>query len=124
MNDDTLLSIGDLAEATGVSVSALRYWHENELIATAARVGGKRRFAPTTAGRVNFIRRAQRAGFTHDEIRTLLRDEAGAWRSHVTQKLVELRSKRTELDEMIGMLEEVQTCGCTVVADCPRAPSS
>lgn len=114
------LSIGAVAERTGLAVSAVRYYDEIALIETVERVGGKRRFDPSTVGRVNFIRRCQDAGLALDEIRVMLDDADGAWRGVVDAKIGELERRRTELDEMIAFLIEMSDCGCTVVAGCPR----
>jgi len=120
MTDGELLAIGSLADATGVAVSALRYYDEVGLIDASTRVGGKRRFAPEVIGRVNFVRRAQGVGFTLDEIAAILDDNAGAWKGVVAQKLGSLRDRRDELESMISMLEAVEDCGCEVVSQCPR----
>lgn len=115
-----LLSIGEVAKQTGVAVSALRYYDEIGLIATAERVGGKRRFDQTTAGRVSFVRRAQEFGFSLEEIRSILDDERSGWRDLVDHKLTDLTEQRSRLDTMIEMLAEIRECGCEAVAACPR----
>ena len=120
MSSVALLPIGAVADATGVSVSTLRYYDEMGLITTSHRVGGKRRFGPDTPGRVNFVRRAQRVGFSLEQIRSLLAEEASHWPDLVTEQLAALRSQREELDAMIGILEDVKDCGCSSVATCPR----
>lgn len=112
--------IGSIARDTGVTVVTLRHYDQVGLIAPIMRVGGKRRFSPDTVGRVNFIRRAQRAGFQLDEIKQLLDDRDRRWPDVVEEKLKELRERRRELDAVIDMLEQISECGCTVVADCPR----
>jgi len=76
MSGEPLLAIGEVAARTGVSVSALRHYHELGLIEPALRIGGKRRFEAQVVGRVNFIRRAQRFGFNLAEIGEIL--DAGA----------------------------------------------
>ena len=121
MSRSPYLAIGAVAEATGVSVTALRYYDEIGLIAPELRVGGKRRFGADIVGRVNFIRKAQDVGFSLDETRTVLQDEAGEWPLVVEDKLAELRQKRARLDSMIALLEEIKECGCSVVASCPKA---
>jgi len=117
----TLLAIGAVAERTGLSVSAVRYYDEIGVISARERVGGKRRFSEATIGRVNFIRRSQDAGFSLEEIRALLDDTQGEWRSLVDAKIVELAERRRQLDEMLDFLGEIRECGCEVVARCPRA---
>ncbi len=113
-----LLSIGQVAETTGLAVSALRYYDEIGLIQVSTRVGGKRRFHPETVGRVSFVQRSQEAGFSLEEIGLILDDTAGDWRELVLSKMVELSERRDRLDEMIALLGEIQKCGCEVVADC------
>ena len=113
-----------MAETTGIAVSAVRYYEDIGVISAATRVGGKRRFDADTVGRVNFIRRAQEVGFSLDEIRTILDDEAGDWRDLVDDKLVELHGRRDRLDSMISMLAEIRECGCGAVASCPLVPVS
>ncbi len=115
-----VVPIGSIAQDTGVTVATLRHYDHVGLIAPILRVGGKRRFSPDTVGRVNFIRRAQRAGFQLDEIKQLLDDRDRRWPSVVEEKLQELRERRRELEAIIEMLEQISECGCTVVADCSR----
>jgi MerR family redox-sensitive transcriptional activator SoxR len=121
MSTSGLMPIGKVAESTGVAVSAVRYYDEIGVITAAIRIGGKRRFDPDTVGRVSFIRRSQEAGFSLDEIRTLLDDTQGDWRELVEGKLAELSQRRDRLDVMISMLVEMRNCGCEIVASCPRA---
>lgn len=113
------LSIGIVAARTGLAVSAVRYYDEIGVIETAERVGGKRRFDGSTVGRVNFIRRSQDAGFSLEEIRAMLDDTSGEWRSVVDSKVAELKRRRDELGEMLELLGEMRDCGCDVVAACP-----
>lgn len=123
MNTAELVPIGVIAESSGIAVSAVRYYAEIGVITAAGRVGGKRRFDPDTVGRVSFIRRAREAGFSLDEIRTILDDQSGGWRDLVGAKIAELGERRDRLDAMIAMLGEIQECGCRAVASCPRLPA-
>jgi DNA-binding transcriptional MerR regulator len=113
------LPIGQVAERTGASVSAVRYYEEIGVIPAARRIGGKRRFDGQIVGRIRFIRRAQQVGFSLDEIRTILDDDTGVWRDLVDEKLVELNQRRDRLDEMIAVLGEARKCDCGAVATCP-----
>ncbi len=124
MSSTRLLRIGEVAETTGIAVSAVRYYEDIGVISATSRIGGKRRFDADTVGRVNFIRRAQEVGFSLDEIKTILDDEAGDWRDLVDDKLMELRDRRDRLDTMISMLAEIRECGCGAVASCPLVPVS
>ncbi len=124
MSSTDLLAIGEVAKTTGISVSAVRYYEEIGVISSATRVGGKRRFDQATIGRVSFIRRAQEAGFSLEEIGTILDDETGIWRVLVDDKLIELIERRDRLDTMISMLAEIRECGCGAVAACPLVTTS
>lgn len=117
------LAIGAVAEATGVAVTAIRYYDEIGIVEPATRVGGKRRFAPDAVGRISFIRRAQDVGFSLEEIRLILDDRAGEWHQIVADKLAELQHRRQRIDTMISLLDEMSQCGCDIVADCPRVGS-
>lgn len=116
-----LVPIGEIAAETGATVSAIRYYEELGLVEAELRVGGKRRFHPDTIGRVSFVRRAQQTGFSLDEIRLILDDEAGGWIDLVDDKIANLRQRRDELDWMLSMLAEIRDCGCDAVASCPRS---
>lgn len=120
MSSTDLLPIGEVARANGIAVSAVRYYEEIGVIIAAARVGGKRRLDPATVGRVSFIRRSREAGFSLEEIRTILDDGEGGWRDLVEDKLSDLMQRRDRLDTMISMLAEIRECGCGAVASCPR----
>ncbi len=119
MTGTDLLAIGEVARATGIAVSAVRYYEDIGLISAAGRIGGKRRFDPATVGRVRFVLQARQSGFTLDEIGTILDDDTGEWRTLVDRKLEELTERRDRLDAMIATLAEVRQCGCGAVGSCP-----
>jgi MerR family redox-sensitive transcriptional activator SoxR len=116
------LSIGQVADETGVAVSAVRYYEQRGLVEAVRRVGGKRRFGSDAVGRISFIRRAQDAGFALEDVKLILDDQSRSWASLVELHLDELRERREQLDVTISMLEQVQECGCRVVSQCPRVP--
>lgn len=120
MTRDSLLAIGEVADATDVTVATIRYYDELGIVTPTSRVGGKRRFTTDAIGRVSFVRRAQATGMSLDDIKTILDDRDRQWPQIVAGHVDRLRQQRDELDTMIAMLEEVQRCGCDVVAECPR----
>ncbi|WP_149541466.1 MerR family transcriptional regulator [Siccirubricoccus phaeus] len=69
----TTLSIGDLARATGVKATTIR-WYEGEglLPAPARSEGGHRAYAEAHLRRLGFIRHARELGFPMPAIRELL----------------------------------------------------
>ncbi len=118
MSGDQLLSIGEVAGSTGLTVSAVRYYNDVGLITEACRVGGKRRFEPETIARIGFVKRGQNAGFSLEEIGLMLDDRSGGWRDLVDAKLAELVQRRAGLDAMIETLRQVRACGCSAPARC------
>ena len=113
-------SIGSIADDAGVTIVTIRYYDEIGIIAATGRVGGKRRFTADTVGRIRFIRRAQTAGFSLDEIRLILDDQDRSWPQLVQARIAELHQRRAELDTVMDMLHNISECGCQVVADCGR----
>ncbi|HLF91241.1 MAG TPA: MerR family transcriptional regulator [Anaerolineales bacterium] len=68
-----MISIGQLAKQAGVRTSALRYYEEQGLLTPAGRnESGYRYYAPEALQILRFIQRAQRLGFSLNDIHTLL----------------------------------------------------
>ncbi len=68
-----MLTIGELANRTGLRTSALRYYEEQGLIEPAERTAaGYRLYDESAEQTVRFIQRAQRLGFSLGDIRLLL----------------------------------------------------
>ncbi len=66
------LTVGELAERTGVATSALRFYEDRGLIAAERTESGHRRYPRGTIRRVAFIVFAQRMGLSLEEIRVEL----------------------------------------------------
>ena len=70
----TTLTIGELAKRTGIRTSALRYYERQGLLEPVGRTGGGYRvYDEATTETVRFIQRAQRIGFSLEDIGVLLR---------------------------------------------------
>ena len=68
------MTIGALAEASGVSVDTIRFYERRGLLPPPPRTaGGFRDYGPEAAGRLATIARAKALGFTLAEAATLLR---------------------------------------------------
>ncbi|MEL6361222.1 MAG: redox-sensitive transcriptional activator SoxR [Pseudomonadota bacterium] len=72
MKRDDLISIGDLAGRTGLSVSAIRFYENKGLIEPFRTSGGQRRFFRADIRRLSFIQIAQGLGFTLEDIKEQL----------------------------------------------------
>ena len=120
-----LIAISELARRAGLAASALRYYEEQGLLHSVRSAGGQRRYAREMLRRVAFIRAAQQAGLSLDEIRTALhslpqqrtptpddwRTLASAWQPLIQQRIDALCALRDQLDSCIG-------CGCLSLARC------
>jgi len=63
------ISIGQLSERTGLSVSAIRYYETQGLVSSERSAGGQRRFLRSDIRRLSFVQIAQQVGFTIEQIR-------------------------------------------------------
>ncbi|KKC05011.1 heavy metal-responsive transcriptional regulator [Mycobacterium nebraskense] len=98
------MRIGKLAQATGVTPAALRYYEDEGLIPPADRsAAGYRDYSTDTIARVSFIHRGQAAGLTLAQIRQILdiRDSGHAPCTHVRNLL---GTRLADLDEQISAL--------------------
>ena len=102
------MTIGRLAEAGGVGVETVRYYQRRGLLQTPPRPdgsglgGGVRRYGAEDVRRLRFIRAAQGAGFTLEQIGELLALDAGEDRGRA---LALAQARLTELDTRIAELE-------------------
>jgi MerR family redox-sensitive transcriptional activator SoxR len=121
--DDVGLTIGQLAERTGLSGSAIRYYERVGLLPEADRVGGWRRYDGDAVRLVNAIRFAKRAGFSLDEIRTLFHgfppntSPSKRWQELASRKLAEVDELIARAETMRSLLREGLDCDC-VLRDC------
>jgi MerR family mercuric resistance operon transcriptional regulator len=111
----TSLTIGELAAAGGVGVETIRFYQRKNLLRTPPRGGGIRHYGRDDVRRLRFIRQAQAAGFTLEEIRELLELDAGEDRSRAR----ELAKVRIEaLDGKIADLERARDALRRLASEC------
>ncbi len=122
---DGLLTIGQVAERSGMAVSALRYYEAQGLVTATRTPGGARRFPRSVLRRLAFVRAAQNVGLTLPEIREALatlpdgrtpsaRDWArlsSSWRDRLDERIRALEQLRDGLSSCIG-------CGCLSLTRC------
>lgn len=125
MKASDAISIGDLAQRTGVSVSAIRFYEGRGLIEARRTAGGQRRFLRSDIRRISFIRIAQQVGLSIDLIEAELKvlpqgrtptqaDWArisGHMRRMLDERIAVLTRTRERLDGCIG-------CGCLSLKKC------
>jgi MerR family redox-sensitive transcriptional activator SoxR len=125
-HSEDVLSIGEAADRTGVTISALRFYEAHGLISSTRSAGGQRRFHREVLRRVAFIRIAQQIGLslsTTSSTRSppcrgsappTVADWARlsrAWRSTLDERIKLLELVRDELSSCIG-------CGCLSLHTC------
>jgi len=122
---DDVLSIGEVSDRTGVTISALRFYETQGLIASTRSAGGQRRFPREVLRRIAFIRIAQQIGLSLDEIVESLATLPGERTPTVADWARLSRSWRSSLDERIKLLELVRDeltscigCGCLSLHTC------
>ena len=125
MNPNDLLSTGELAQRTGLSVSAIRFYEEKGLVEALRTGGNQRRFLRADIRRLSFILIAQRLGLSLGEIaeamaglphgRTPNGEDwariSGAIRTRIDDQIARLEKIREDLDGCIG-------CGCLSLKRC------
>ena len=117
------MKIGELARAGGVNVETIRYYQRRGLLAQPARHEGPRRYARSDLGRLQSIRSAQTAGFTLDEIATLLALDTGdrtAAQDLARARIAALDEKIATLQTMRGtLLRLADNCASEQSGPCP-----
>lgn len=119
------LSVGEMAQRSGVAVSTLHFYESKGLIASERTDGNHRRYARAALRRVAFIRVAQRVGIPLADIAKALQTlPAGSapsradwarlsagWRVELDERMAQLKKLRDQLDDCIG-------CGCLSIDRC------
>ena len=115
------MTIAGLARAGGVGVETVRYYQRRGLLETPQRGqgsgfgGGIRRYGEDAVRRLQFIRSAQNAGFTLEEIIELLRLDSTSDRARA-RKLAQ--DRMAALDEKIAELQAARQMLAKLARDC------
>ena len=118
------LTIGKLASAGGVGVETIRFYQRRGLLDTPTRDDGIRRYGSDDVRRLRFIRQAQAAGFTLEEIKELLdldaSEDRGRARELANSRVKALDIKITELQRARDALRRLaRECGSGSAGPCP-----
>lgn len=103
------MRIGEVATRTGVSVDALRFYEEKNLIKPQRTANGYRLYPEQTLQLVGYIKLAQQLGFSLAEIGEnlpLLWNSEGVSKDLLAQLFAE---KIALLDERIGQMQALRT---------------
>ena len=120
------LSVGEVAQRSGVAVSTLHFYESKGLISSVRNFGNQRRYTPDVLRYIAIIKVAQRAGIPLDEVQEALGPYepgqkvtagqwevvASKWRTVLDERITRLQRLRDEMSGCIG-------CGCLSLGDCP-----
>lgn len=119
------LSIGQVAERSGVPQTALRFYEDRGLIHPERSSGNQRRYPRSVLRRIAFIRAAQRVGLSLEQVSealdTLPNDHAPTradwarlsanWQAELDARIEALQRLRDQLTGCVG-------CGCLSLRTC------
>lgn len=119
------LSVGQMAQRSGVAVSALHFYERSGLITSSRTAGNQRRYHRSMLRRVAVVRAAQRAGIplavVAESFAQLPSDAVPSqqdwqrlsehWAGELDARILALQQLRSNLGGCIG-------CGCLSLADC------
>ncbi|KRD39458.1 MULTISPECIES: redox-sensitive transcriptional activator SoxR [unclassified Lysobacter] len=128
MGAATELSVGQMAQRSGVAVSTLHFYEAKGLIHSQRTAGNQRRYGRDMLRRIAIIRVAQRVGMplatileafsTLPDGRTPTRKDwerlSTIWREELDERIQKLSQMRDTLDDCIG-------CGCLSIDRCRLA---
>jgi MerR family transcriptional regulator, redox-sensitive transcriptional activator SoxR len=120
------LSVGEVAERSGVAVSAIHFYETKGLLTSWRNAGNQRRYPREALRRVSIIKVAQRLGIPLACIKDALdslpkgrtptdqdwRKLSVRWQDELDERITKLTRLRDQLNGCIG-------CGCLSMKQCP-----
>ncbi|MET9554893.1 MerR family transcriptional regulator [Streptomyces sp. NPDC006645] len=114
------MRIGEVAEKAGVSVRALRYYEEQELLQARRSPGGQRHYPDAAVGRVRLIQQLYAAGLPSRVVRDVLPcmdsdaeeapprllDQMMTERVRIDRRITDLLAVRDRLDDVIALTRD------------------
>ena len=118
------MTIAGLAKAVDVGVETVRYYQRRGLLQVPIAIGAVSHYGPDDLRRLRFIRRAQGAGFTLEEITELLALDRTEDRRRIhamaAERIAALDTKIHELEASRAALERLRaTCASGKGGACP-----
>ena len=121
------IGIGELSKQTGCKIETIRYYEQKRLMPEPPRSGGRHRlYSDEMRGRLLFICRSRKLGFSMHEIRDLLSLVDGEQiscervKTIAEEHLRDIRSKISDLRKMQRTLSDLASrCSGQDVPDCP-----
>ncbi|MEY3787144.1 MAG: MerR family transcriptional regulator [Pseudomonadota bacterium] len=115
------MDIAEVAKASGLPASTLRFYEEKGLIQSNGRSGLRRLFSANVIERLTLISLGRNAGFSLDEIGEMFTPEGpDIKRTLLLAKADELDKKIKELTSMRDGLRHAATCHAPSHFECPK----
>ncbi len=106
-----ILTIGELAERSGVPATTLRYYDSLGLLVAERLANGHRRYPDAALGQLDLIRTSRLLGLSLQEIAIVLAPGGGELRRQVARrKLDELDTTLIQLNAVRAVLTHLATC--------------
>ncbi|AGI67882.1 redox-sensitive transcriptional activator SoxR [Octadecabacter antarcticus 307] len=119
------LTIGDLADRTGLAVSAIRFYETHGIVHPLRNAGGHRRYDKADLRRLSFAMIAQRLGFSLADIAghmahlpTHKAPSKSDWARISTAMRVDITARITQLEALRDKLDGCIGCGCLSLDAC------
>jgi MerR family redox-sensitive transcriptional activator SoxR len=118
--DDATLTIGEVARQVGIRSSAIRYYERVGVLPEPDRLAGQRRYTPETVRRLQVIDVAKRAGFSLEEVRSLLESDRASvsLRQLAQRKLPDVQALIERATAMQEWLATASGCDCPTLEVC------
>jgi len=115
------MDIAEVAKASGLPASTLRYYEEKGLIKSYGRNGLRRLFSPNVVERLALISLGRKSGFSLEEIYEMFTPDGPVInRELLLAKADELDKKIAELTAMRDGLHHAAVCGAANHFECPK----
>ncbi len=119
------LTIGTLANRTGVAITAIRFYEEQGLLFPGRNAGGQRRYDRGDIRRLSFIKVSQHLGFSLADIRNAITSLPDGrtptkkdWEKLSRQFAKEIDNRIHNLQQLRDKLDGCIGCGCLSMAKC------
>lgn len=113
--DNTVLTIGELAEKASVNVETIRFYERKKILNQPTKGLSRRKYTGEFVDQILFIKQAQKVGFTLIEIKELMdlkllpNKGCGAVKKKTAIKIAEVSQKIENLKEMLKLLKQFES---------------
>jgi MerR family mercuric resistance operon transcriptional regulator len=113
--DNTVLTIGELAEKASVNVETIRFYERKKILNQPTKGLSRRKYTDEFVDQILFIKQAQKVGFTLIEIKELMdlkllsNKGCGGVKKKTAIKIAEVSEKIENLKEMLKLLKQFES---------------